>query len=291
MGQFSKRWEDLQFSDNFIFCKVMKNKELCIEFLEILLEIKIADITYIESEHPIQDYYDSRGIRMDVYVKDSKRIFNIEMQTSDYTDLLLRARYYQSASDISTTPRRTKFNQLKETFIIFICLEDPFGKGLPKYTEKKIFEETDELLCNDKAKKIFYNASAYDKVQNESVRDVLKFIYKLKAENTFTEKLEKSVLVAKAEPVFKDEYMYFEDILEEEKELAREEGHAEGKAIGIAEGIAEGKSLGIAEGIAEGIEKKANETALNLLKEGISIEIIARCTGLTADQVEILSKK
>lgn len=31
MGQFSKKWEDLNFSDNYIFCKVMRNESLCKE--------------------------------------------------------------------------------------------------------------------------------------------------------------------------------------------------------------------------------------------------------------------
>lgn len=63
MGQFSKPWEELNISDNFIFCKVMHNKELCKEMLEILLGIKVQDIEYIKSEHPLDDYYKTRGIR------------------------------------------------------------------------------------------------------------------------------------------------------------------------------------------------------------------------------------
>ena len=55
------------------------------------------------AENPIENFYDSRGIRIDVYVKDSGRIFNIEIQTGNYDDLILRARYYLSSSDVSTT--------------------------------------------------------------------------------------------------------------------------------------------------------------------------------------------
>jgi len=285
MGPFSKKWEDLEFSDNFIFCKVMKNKELCIQFLEILLGIKIKDISYIQSEHPIQDYYESRGIRMDVYVADSSRIFNLEMQTGNYSDLLLRSRYYLSASDISTTPRRTKFNEIKETYIIFICKKDPFGQGLPLYTERKSFAETDAIPYDDKSYKLFYNTSAYAKAKTEDVRDVLEFIYKLQAKNSFTKKLESSVLVAKAEPVFKDEYMYFADILEEEKEVARATGLAEGRATGLAEGRATG--------LAEGQNKKALEGALLLIqKYNATPEQAATDMGISVDLIlEELKKK
>ena len=115
MGQFSKPWKDLDISDNFIFCKVMRNKEICKRLLEILLGFKVGDIIYNDSEHIISDFYDYRGIRLDVFVKDSNKVYDIEMQTGNYSDLLLRARYYQSACDINSTPRRTSYNKLKET--------------------------------------------------------------------------------------------------------------------------------------------------------------------------------
>ncbi|MCI7398626.1 MAG: Rpn family recombination-promoting nuclease/putative transposase [Spirochaetia bacterium] len=55
------------------------------------------------AENPIENFYDPRGIRLDVYVEDSGRIFNIEIQTGNYDDLILRARYYLSSSDVATT--------------------------------------------------------------------------------------------------------------------------------------------------------------------------------------------
>ena len=217
MGQFSKKWEDLQFSDNYIFCKVMKNKNLCKQMLEILLGIKVKDIDYIQSEHPLDDYYQTRGIRMDVYVEGDDKIYNLEMQSGNYDDLLLRSRYYLSASDVSSTPRRTKFKDLKETYIIFLCMNDPFNQGVPLYTEVTFFKETPNFQINDKTHKLFYNASAYAKADKEEVRDVLEFIYKLKSKSSFTKQLEDSVTLAKADHMFKDEYMYFADILEDEK--------------------------------------------------------------------------
>lgn len=262
MGQFSKKWEDLQFYDNFIFCKVMKNKNLCKQMLEILLGIKVHDIDYIQSEHPLDDYYQTRGIRMDVYVEGNDKIYNLEMQTGDYDDLLLRSRYYLSASDISCTPRRTKFKDLKETYIIFICKDDPFGESIPLYTETKSFKEVPEYIIKDKTHKLFYNTSAYAKAETKEVRDVMEFIYKLKANSDFTKQLEDSVTLAKADYMFKDEYMYFADILEDEKEEARAIGLAEGRAEGLAEGREEGRAEGRKEGHITGRNEKALEDAL-----------------------------
>ena len=63
-------------------------------------------------------------------------------------------------------------------------------------------------------------------------------------------------------------------------------------SAGVERGLAEGKSLGLAEGkslgLAEGSRQKALETAHNLLVIGLSIENIAKATGLTVQEVENL---
>ena len=55
-------------------------------------------------------------------------------------------------------------------------------------------------------------------------------------------------------------------------------------SAGVERGLAEGKSLGLA----EGSRQKALETAHNLLVIGLSIENIAKATGLTVQEVETL---
>ncbi len=63
------------------------------------------------------------------------------------------------------------------------------------------------------------------------------------------------------------------------------EGHADGRAEGKAEGIAEGRAEGIAEGIAEGQNREKRQIAANLKKQGLPIEIIANCTGLSPEEI------
>lgn len=284
-GQFSKKWEDLTIADNFIFCKVMQNRELCRELLEIILEIKISKIEYLNTEKQIYNFYDSKSVRLDVYVKDSDRIFDIEIQTGNYDDLILRSRYYLSASDVATTKRRTKYKNLKETFIIFICKDDPFGCGCSRYTKVSQFKETDKLLYDDKTHNVFYNCSGWQREQNTEIRDVLKFIYGLKSEGDFVQKMEYAVDDAKANSVFKDEYMYFEDVLEEEKEEARAAGMAEGRAAGMAAGFAEGRTAGMAAGKAEGKAEGKIEIARNMLKKGFDADVVAECSGLSMEKI------
>ena len=61
--------------------------------------------------------------------------------------------------------------------------------------------------------------------------------------------------------------MMFSEIVQKEAEEMREEGRA------------------------EGMEEKAVETAKNLLANGISSELIAKCTGLSPEQVLELQKE
>lgn len=258
-GQFSKEWRDLTFSDNFIFCKVMRKKELCKEFVEILLDIKIDHLEYINSEQTLDNFYNYRGIRMDVYLKDSDRVFDLEMQTGNYGDLLFRARFYQSSIDTSCLKHKARFVDLPESYIVFICREDPFNSGLPKYTVRKIFEENNTYRINDKTHCMFYNSSAYEKEENPKIKEILEFIYKFTPTDTFTKKLESETTATKADPIMEKEFMFFYDILEEEKERAREIGIKEGIEEGIKEGIKEGKKAGIEEGLAAGRQKGRDE--------------------------------
>ena len=282
-GQFSKKWEDLEFSDNYMFCKVLENLDLCQELLEILLHIKIDHLEKPVSEKTVQPEYNAKGIRMDVYVKNSNKVFDIEMQTGNYEDLLLRARYYQGAMDIGETPRRTRYRDLKETYIIFICKDDPFGLDSPTYTKKVIFEECPCFKYQDKSHFVVYNSSAYEREQDKEVRSVLKFIYNSKAETSFTNKLETTVQEMKQESGLKEGYMYFMDYVDEEKEEAEKKGRIEGKKEGIKEGIKEGK--------ARGAQETAISNAKKMLEDNLPLDKIVQYSGLSKEKVQDLAKE
>ena len=275
-GPFSKKWEELTFSDNYIFCKVMEDERLCRHLLEILLDIRIEKLEYIRTETPVENFFDSRGVRLDVLVKDTGRTFDIEMQAGSYRDILLRSRYYQGALDVGVTKRRTKYRELKESYILFICRDDPFGAGCPVYTQKSVFEEAPEVEYNDKTHKVFYNASGYEAAAGSEIGEVLRFIYNTETGGGFTQELAESVEAAKAQPEVKDGYMYFSDILEEEKEKAAAAGEERGRSAGIAIGEERGFTAG------------AEQTARNMLAEGFPADQIARLTGLSPERVREL---
>jgi predicted transposase/invertase (TIGR01784 family) len=53
--------------------------------------------------------------------------------------------------------------------------------------------------------------------------------------------------------------------------------------------FAEGKEEGLSQGIEQGAEQTKIETAKNFLKEGLSVEQIARCTDLPLEKVQELA--
>ena len=68
-----KPWETLSLADDFIFCRVLTNEEVCKALLEQMLEIKIDHLEYIQSQQTIDVALDAKGIRLDVYVKEIGR--------------------------------------------------------------------------------------------------------------------------------------------------------------------------------------------------------------------------
>ena len=114
----------------------------------------------------------------------------------------------------------------------------------------------------------------------------MEFIQTNKATTDFSRTLEQNVKVAKQNTRWEEEYMYFCDVLEEEKEKVRRVAWKQGLAEGRAEGRAEGLNLGRA----EGEHSKSVETEKNMLimKLG-TIEQIAQATGLSIEEVQNLS--
>ena len=185
--------EELKFTDDFMFCRVMQNPDLCKGVIERLLGIKVDKIEYPELQKEIRPYYSAHGVRMDVYVKDSDRIFDIEMQTSVPDDLPRRMRYYQSMIDIDTLMKGSEYETLKESYVIFLCTKDPFGVGLPVYSFSTVCKEKKDFALNDGINKLFFNASAFASEKNLEIKGFLGYLCSGKPSDTFTEDIEQRV--------------------------------------------------------------------------------------------------
>ena len=171
-----KSVDELTFIDDFMSGTIMKNKPICKGVLERLLHIKVGKIEYPSLQKTIAPFYESKGIRLDVYVAEPSRVFDIEIQTSILPDLPKRTRYYQSLMDVDNLLRGQSYAELKESYVIFICTQDPFDKGLPVYTFENACREESGLFLKDKTAKVFYNASAYGKEKDDELHALLRYL-------------------------------------------------------------------------------------------------------------------
>lgn len=81
MARKCKSYEELELSDDFMFAKVMQNKALCKELLELIMGFPIADIVYLEEQKTLDVAANAKSVRMDVYAADENQtIYDIEMQ-------------------------------------------------------------------------------------------------------------------------------------------------------------------------------------------------------------------
>lgn len=163
-----------------------------------------------------------------------------------------RTRYYQSLIDIDQLEKNMDYRKLKESYIIFICTFDPFGKGLPVYTTKTVFDEDNVLNYDDKTNKVFYNLSALELKQKDSKLGIfLNYMSTSLANDEYTSKIEEAVKKAKYNLNWRKEYMTVGMWIDEEREKACAEGYATGMAAGM--------TAGLEQGLQQGIERELNK--------------------------------
>ncbi len=82
-----EKWERATLANNFIFYKVMRHHpDACKHLIEMLLNIEIEHME-MHNEEVIDLDHDSKGIRLDVFVKDINKMYDIEIQAANTTDL------------------------------------------------------------------------------------------------------------------------------------------------------------------------------------------------------------
>ena len=228
---FKKEWEELQIKNDFLFSKVMRDKEICIALLERLLKISIKDIEYLEEEKTIDLKYSAKSVRLDVYAEEKSRAFNLEMQTTMKKELPYRSRYYQGMIDLNSIEKGAKYKELKESYVIFICTFDPFGAGRAQYTFENLCVEDAAIRLQDGTKRIFFNATDYYNAEDEDVREFLRYVNGEKSDNPFVQIIESKVAKVKANREWRREYMtlltWEQDIRDEAIEEGRKEGRKE----------------------------------------------------------------
>ncbi|WP_432899990.1 Rpn family recombination-promoting nuclease/putative transposase [Treponema socranskii] len=190
--------------------------------------------------------------------------------------------------DVDNLLRGQSYAELKESYVIFICTQDPFGKGLPVYTFRNVCSEDGTLFLDDKSAKVFYNVGAYGKEDEPELSALLEYLCERRATSGFTQHIDELVEKAKRNEKFRSWYMSL-NIREDD---LRREGLQLGEKIGFERGIRKGRRDGILQGrrdgVAAGAYQAKRETAKILSDMQLSIEVIAKATGLSEAEIEKL---
>ena len=273
---YIKSFDELTFQDNFIFQKVMLKKHICKAVLERLLDISIKDIVYIHEEKNLDVRWDTKSVRLDVFVNDDKgTVFNIEMQTSkDMEELVKRTRFYQSILDMYHIQKGQKYTTLNDSYVIFICTFPVFTGNRHKYTFKNVCIEDYDIDLNDGATKLFLSTKGTQHDVSKPLQAFLDYIDGQEATDELLRDIDDAVHEVKHCEAWKEEYSMLS--------MDHYKYWKEGMAEGIAEGLAQGK----AEGLAQGEAKGKAEVVIQMLQEKLSLEMIARLTKLTVEQIK-----
>ena len=182
--------------------------------------------------------------------------------------------------DVDNLLRGQSYAELKESYVIFICTQDPFGKGLPVYEFRNVCTADGTLFLDDKSYKVFYNVGAYGKEDEPELSALLEYLCERRATSGFTQHIDALVKKAKRNEKFRSVYMSL-NIREDDLRMA-------GEKIGFERGVAAGIRRGRRDGIAAGAYQKARETAKILSGMQLSLEAIAKATGLSEAEIEKL---
>jgi len=273
-----------------------ENKPILIDFINtILLDSEfepVADLTILNPFNLKEGLEEKESI-LDIKAEDKAgRVFDVEIQVIGNASFVKRSLYYWSKnyySQLKESEHYTKltpvicinildfviFNKLKKAHSCFLASE----KDNPEYVLSEDFQiHFFELpKINVESKDIFKNR-------------LEKWAYFFKKEGLLNEEEEMQVLI-KNDSVMEQAHKSYKKFTSNDKMLeiyeAREK-RIKDEASNIAYAREEGIEQGMEQGLSKGAYNKSIETALNLKKLGISVDIIIRATGLTKDEIEKL---
>ena len=222
-----KSYDELTIQDDFMFGKVMQDINNLKPLLErILPEIDFTDLKLVIPQRSMNEFYESHGIRVDVYAEDDRHMFSVEMQVIQKENMPKRTRYCQSVMDMYDLGKGHDYEELRKQYIIFICPRDPYGDNIMMYTYRNVCMETGKEL-KDETEKIFINCSGKNKDEYPLIRPFAEYVNGKRSEDGYIRQLEEEVRKAKMNPLWRSEFMDLRSKLYHERKEGREEGKKE----------------------------------------------------------------
>ena len=226
----TRKFKDLTIRDAFMFAAVMSDPEICRRVLELALGIPISEV-HIQTEKTMAYHSEYHGVRLDVYAADVDRTrFNVEMQVTLQRFLPKRSRYYHDQIDMDALLAGDSYENLPDTYVIFICDFDPFGDGLYRYLTGMVCEETGKSV-SDGVKTVYLNA--HGRNREDIPEELLQFLDYVKntgrteeisTTDPFVRHLQDSIDKIKQNRGMEERYMLLEEMMRNEKQKGIQEG-------------------------------------------------------------------
>ncbi len=283
---------DLYSLDNdLMFSSVMSNEDACISLLQTIFPDKEIDrIEYLSDFNPrsknfqleIQKYIQlnpsNKSIRLDVYFKNSDTVYNVEMERINRgkANTIRRARMYSSLIDANLLDRGMKFQNLIESYVIFLCEFDPFDRDRYIYKFSSMCKEED--LCEGNGRyNIYLNTKGTKGDISFDLEELFKYInggvtaIGKETKSKLTRTIDKYVQEFNSNDTWRRGVMSIDMLIRENLE--------QGRAEGIAEAEAKAK------------EKEASNIR-NMYADHVPVEKIAKYVSLSeAEVLNIISAK
>ena len=167
-GELKARYERYKnIIDNFtlmsdIFMRNVFKKKECLEYvLQVIMEkhdLRVIDQIIQKDYKNMQ----GRSAVMDCVARDSEgKQFDVEIQQDNEGASPKRARYHSGLMDMNTLNPGQDFDELPESYVIFITRDDTLGYGLPIYHIDRQIKEIDKTF-QDEAHIIYVNSRKQD---------------------------------------------------------------------------------------------------------------------------------
>lgn len=138
------------FEDNLVCTELV---------LRIVLDMPELVVVEVHTQVHAANQPADRAVRMDVVARDSAgRTVNIEIQRAGRGAGSRRARFNSSMLDAALLQKGEDFEQLPETYVVFITERDVLGRGLPVYKIERYILDLDELF-DDGAHILYVNGA------------------------------------------------------------------------------------------------------------------------------------
>ena len=259
------------------------NKEAAQVFLRIILGDDKIKVKNVRIQSFIQNIY-GHSSQLDILAQDSQgRYFNVEVQRSDEGAPARRARFYSSILDTHFLQPSKLYEELPDTYVIFITENDVLRDNLPLYNIRRRIDENAKCF-EDGSHIIYVNSQRRD---DTALGKLMQDLYCTEPKNLHYQEFAERMEFLKYS---KEGEEKMTDVIEE---------YAARKAEALAkEAAREAVKEAVKEATKEAAKKaeekeQANriELAQGLLADGMSIEFTVRHSKLTEAEVRELASK